>query len=312
MKKIHLIRHGRTRADNRRLYCGATDLPLTKSGAAELRDTVAEARYPAPDNCRIYTSGATCAEQTLRLIWGPLAHEQLPALREMNFGAFEMHSYDELKEDPDYIAWISGDNETNTCPGGESGTELKKRAIAAFTALSGGAGDAIVVTHGGVIAAIMTHLFSGEGKSRYSWQPTPGSGYTVYFEGLRPAGYERIPAPRRLNVSRDAETQDWHTKNYAFFCHRDCEFFPCHKTDDPDNFNCLFCYCPLYVLGDKCGGSFLYTDTGLKDCSRCLLPHSRASFDYVTEQYGRIVEAMRHLSGQLPENEPALGTGPDN
>ncbi|MBO5973618.1 MAG: metal-binding protein, partial [Clostridia bacterium] len=36
------------------------------------------------------------------------------------------------------------------------------------------------------------------------------------------------------------------TKNYAFISHRDCEFFPCHQTSDVDNFNCLFCYCPLY------------------------------------------------------------------
>lgn len=49
-------------------------------------------------------------------------------------------------------------------------------------------------------------------------------------------------------------------QNYKFFNHKDCEYFPCHKTNDPDNFNCLFCYCPLYALKDKCGGNFRYTD----------------------------------------------------
>ena len=34
---------------------------------------------------------------------------------------------------------------------------------------------------------------------------------------------------------------------YKFFSHKQCEYFPCHKTDDPDNFNCLFCFCPLYL-----------------------------------------------------------------
>ncbi|MBQ8740856.1 MAG: hypothetical protein IJY79_04835 [Clostridia bacterium] len=34
----------------------------------------------------------------------------------------------------------------------------------------------------------------------------------------------------------------------SFFCNRECEYFPYYKTDNPDNFNCIFCYCPLYTL----------------------------------------------------------------
>lgn len=292
MKKIYLIRHGWTRADKHRLYCGATDLPLTKSGAAELRKAAEEFSYPAVENCRIYTSGMLCAEQTLKLIWGNQPHEKLPALREMNFGDFEMHSYEELKDDAAFSAWLSGDNEANVCPNGESGVELKKRAIAAFTALAGAAGNAIVVTHGGVIAAIMAHLFPGEGKNRYSWQPTPGCGYAISYEGLRPVSYARLPAVRALRSVAASSQEDWKTKHYSFFSHKECEFFPCHKTDDPDNFNCMFCYCPLYVLGDKCGGNFSKTDSGLKDCSKCLLPHQRNSFGYISECFSRIVATM--------------------
>ena len=50
-------------------------------------------------------------------------------------------------------------------------------------------------------------------------------------------------------------------RHYAFFQNRACEFFPCHKGADAENFNCLFCYCPLYALGRKCGGNFRYTRT---------------------------------------------------
>ena len=42
---------------------------------------------------------------------------------------------------------------------------------------------------------------------------------------------------------------------YSFTQHRACEFFPCHKTSHPEDFNCLFCYCPLYTLGSHCGGN---------------------------------------------------------
>ncbi len=66
--------------------------------------------------------------------------------------------------------------------------------------------------------------------------------------------------------------------NYDFFQHKECEYFPCHKGADPETFSCLFCYCPLYALGDKCGGSFTYTPEGIKDCSNCLKPHRRENY----------------------------------
>ena len=40
-----------------------------------------------------------------------------------------------------------------------------------------------------------------------------------------------------------------------------------------EDFNCLFCYCPLYALGPDCGGNFTYTDSGRKNCKGCALPH---------------------------------------
>ena len=52
--------------------------------------------------------------------------------------------------------------------------------------------------------------------------------------------------------------------DYSFFSNKDCQYFPCHNNVDPENFNCLFCYCPLYALGSKCGGNFYYTEKGIK------------------------------------------------
>lgn len=74
---------------------------------------------------------------------------------------------------------------------------------------------------------------------------------------------------------------------YSFFQHTACEFFPCHETAHPEDFNCLFCYCPLYALGDGCGGNFTYTD-GLKDCSLCLIPHTAGGYDYIVSRFSEI------------------------
>lgn len=86
---------------------------------------------------------------------------------------------------------------------------------------------------------------------------------------------------------------DWKKKEYSFFSHKKCEYFPCHKTDDPDNFNCLFCYCPLYALGKKCGGNYRYTESGIKDCSNCLIPHKRENYEYITGKYQEIIKMMK-------------------
>ena len=32
----------------------------------------------------------------------------------------------------------------------------------------------------------------------------------------------------------------------CFFRNYECAGFPCHKVEDDENFNCLFCFCPLY------------------------------------------------------------------
>lgn len=82
-------------------------------------------------------------------------------------------------------------------------------------------------------------------------------------------------------------------ENYKFFNHKDCEFFPCHKTNKPEEFNCLFCYCPLYALGENCGGNFKYTDKGIKDCSSCILPHKKDNYNYIMSKFQDLVKIDR-------------------
>lgn len=78
------------------------------------------------------------------------------------------------------------------------------------------------------------------------------------------------------------------TENFKSFSHRECEFFPCHEVKDPEEFNCLFCYCPLYALGEDCGGKFKYSKKGVKDCTDCLIPHSPGGYDYVMKKFSMI------------------------
>lgn len=82
-------------------------------------------------------------------------------------------------------------------------------------------------------------------------------------------------------------------RKFAFFQHKECEFFPCHQTNDPENFNCLFCYCPLFALGDKCGGNYRFLENGFKDCSSCMFPHVRGNYDKVLDKFGELAEIVK-------------------
>ena len=81
--------------------------------------------------------------------------------------------------------------------------------------------------------------------------------------------------------------------NYDFFQHKECEYFPCHAGADPETFSCLFCFCPLYALGEHCGGAFTYTENGIKDCSSCLKPHRRENYNAICEKIGDVMELAK-------------------
>ena len=82
---------------------------------------------------------------------------------------------------------------------------------------------------------------------------------------------------------------EWAGKGYSFFQNRQCEFFPCHKGVSEEDFNCLFCYCPLYALGDECGGGCRWTETDFKDCSGCVIPHRRENYEKIMDKMGDVM-----------------------
>lgn len=92
-----------------------------------------------------------------------------------------------------------------------------------------------------------------------------------------------------LYKERDEEMSE----NYKFFQNDKCEYFPCHKTNKPEDFNCLFCYCPLYALGPDCGGNYKYLENGIKSCEDCMFPHVKENYGKVNARFKDIVEVMK-------------------
>ena len=90
--------------------------------------------------------------------------------------------------------------------------------------------------------------------------------------------------------------------HFTYFTNTECEFFPCHPTEHPEDFNCMFCYCPLYTLGRKCNGNYVFLPDGTKDCSACMIPHKKENFTYITARFEEIADLIRQNEKQ-GENE---------
>ena len=191
---IHLIRHGKTLANEKRLFCGSTDVPLSPAGMEELERLIARNIYPSAD--MFFTSGLLRARQTASLIYGDTPKTQLSDLNEYDFGLFEMKSYDELKNRADFQAWISDQAGVTVCPQGESGLIFKQRVMRGFNTVldeahRAGKKSALAVCHGGVIVRIMEWLFP-DTRNFYEWQPEPGRGYTIIYDSENFYTYREI------------------------------------------------------------------------------------------------------------------------
>jgi Zn-finger protein len=81
------------------------------------------------------------------------------------------------------------------------------------------------------------------------------------------------------------------SEHYKFFQHKECEYFPCHTTEDIDQFNCLFCYCPLYFIAE-CGGNNVYNNN-IKICTNCSIPHIQNGYDHIVNKLIEINKEKR-------------------
>ena len=71
--------------------------------------------------------------------------------------------------------------------------------------------------------------------------------------------------------------------SHRFFENKKCSYFPCHK--GLADFNCLFCYCPLYHRTD-CPGNPNYIEKEgrtVKVCTHCTFPHQPENYDKVVQ-----------------------------
>lgn len=183
---VFLIRHGKTMANEKRLYCGKTDLSLSDKGIEELEILKKSLSYP---KCNEYfTSGAKRANETFEILYDDKRFIELKGFFEYDFGDFEMKSYEDLKEDKAYIKWITDELGEVSCPKGESKKHYKNRIKREFISFINNVKEkelksVLLVSHGGTIGTILEEFYDNS-KNFYSWQPNFGQGYKLTVEVL--------------------------------------------------------------------------------------------------------------------------------
>ncbi len=203
--RISVVRHGLTEANDKGIYIGKTDLPLSDKGVAELYTKADEFDYPPVH--RVYSSPLKRCTETAEILFPSAQVTVIDELTELDMGEFENRSVSELIDREDYKKWLKGGKDTRP-PGGESLEELTARTYRALHGIitdmmETGITQAAVVTHAGIISNMMS-CFGIPKFDPNRLQPAPGEGYEIIvttqmwlnsqaFEILSLYPYEKMP-----------------------------------------------------------------------------------------------------------------------
>jgi alpha-ribazole phosphatase/probable phosphoglycerate mutase len=161
VSRLVLLRHAEPEEDSRGRCYGSLDVGLSPAGlehakrlARDLAALPLDAVYSSPRRRALDTAAQ------IATVHG-LATEVDDRLRELDFGILEGRRYEEIeRSEPElFRAWMETPTEASF-PGGESYDDLRLRAVAACDEIRGCHGCALVVTHGGVVRAVVSECLA--------------------------------------------------------------------------------------------------------------------------------------------------------
>ncbi|MFI3209235.1 MAG: histidine phosphatase family protein, partial [Eubacteriales bacterium] len=172
--KLYFVRHLKTKGNYEKRYIGCTDESIAFNGDEQLNYKLPE--YPD----KIYASPMKRCIQTAHFLYPERKVCTKERLKEMNFGEFENHTYEELKDNKNYQDFIQG---IENPIGGESRTSFKERCLRVFHEITTECKpeeEIVIVCHGGTIMAIMEKL-EVQHRSFYDYQIPNGGVYECEY-----------------------------------------------------------------------------------------------------------------------------------
>jgi broad specificity phosphatase PhoE len=177
-RHILLVRHG-THDEVGRVLSGRSEIGLNARGrneacalARHLADAELSAIYASPRRRTVETATAVAQSRKPELVI-------VPALDEIDFGAFAGRDFTELSEDPGWQRWNEHRGSAR-CPGGETMGEAVARALDVVSAV--GEGTTLLVTHCDIIRGMVAHWLGLDFSRMFQLGCDPGSVTTLSLD----------------------------------------------------------------------------------------------------------------------------------
>jgi alpha-ribazole phosphatase len=169
---IYLVRHTPTDIPPGVIY-GQTDVPV--NGAYDTLMPMIRRKLPVQDITASYSSPLRRCYDLARDICPLLETKTDPRLMELNFGDWEMKTWDTI--DQEKAAYWGNHFVETPCPGGESFEQLHLRVNSFWRELHKQPEDAVVLisTHAGVIRAILSDVTDTPLKDMFDIKVSAGS-----------------------------------------------------------------------------------------------------------------------------------------
>lgn len=156
---LYLVRHGQSVGNEKQVFFGWSDHPLTELGreqaqqAAEMLREVNFTRCVSSDLIRAWDTALACVEGR------GIGVESAPALREQDMGALEDLTFAQARERcGESFERMLGDWAHVDPPGGESVTHMKQRVGACVDDIVRRGEDTLIVAHNGSLSLILSHF----------------------------------------------------------------------------------------------------------------------------------------------------------
>lgn len=180
--ELTLIRHFPTQGNLEKKYVGRTDEPLAED---YLMDNIWKYRGRYEPKDRLVSSPMVRCQQTAKVLFPGQKLWLCEEIRETDFGIFEGKDYEMLKDTLEYQSWLESNGE-GAIPQGESRADFLVRCRQGLEVIlqdmrDAGDQSAAIVTHGGVIMALMSS-YDREGLDFYEWQVKNGCGFSLHID----------------------------------------------------------------------------------------------------------------------------------
>jgi broad specificity phosphatase PhoE len=166
--RLYVIRHGETDYNHDGRYQGHTDVRLNNKGR-EQSEALAKRMALLPFRL-LYSSDLSRAQETARMIATGREVVLDPRLREVDVGRVAGLTNPEIAQrEPQFWAALAHQPDLTPFPGGECAHDVQRRALEVFGVIGSRYpdGDVAVVTHGGLIKMLASHVLGLPLKERH-------------------------------------------------------------------------------------------------------------------------------------------------